>query len=152
GAQGPAGTTGATGATGPSNVQVVSIPSFTLQTSTAGTSSMSEYFGNLTAGASYKIEIVLRAQADRYLSNIGLTLLASGSGNSPSYNYVTSAVDEYNGGAFWSGNQFLIIGTMTVSASGSSLAVNLIDGRGSTSSGMTVTGSAYITLVGSITG
>ncbi|NBY51051.1 MAG: hypothetical protein EBQ55_00590, partial [Actinobacteria bacterium] len=145
--------TGATGSTGPSNTQIVSIPSFTLSTNTAYTSANSSYVGTLTAGQSYKFEIVVRAKTSSNSGRVGLNLLASGSGHTLNFNYMTSTVTEIQNNAVWVGYQYFVIGTIVVAAGGSSLAVTLIDGTGATgSTAITATGTASITLVGSVTG
>jgi hypothetical protein len=150
GAQGPAG---ATGATGPSEVQVLTVPSFSLQTTTPNTSALSTYFGNLIVGGKYKFEIVVRGKTNSALSRIGLEIYSSGTGNTLNYNYVLSNVDDFKNGSSWIGTQFLVVGTIAVGSASSSLAINLIDGMASTRSDpMTVSGTALITLVGSITG
>ncbi len=153
GAQGATGPTGATGATGPSNTQVISIPTFTLSTTTPNTSASSTYFGTLLAGSSYKFEFIVRGQSSYSSGRTGLAVLASGSGHSLSYNYITSNNTEYQNGSPWTGYQFMVIGTIRVGDGGSTLAVTLIDGGGTTgSAAITATGIASITLVGSVTG
>ena len=153
GSQGPAGATGATGATGPSNVQVISIANFTLQTTTPNTSAPSQFFGNLSYGQKYKFEIILRGKTSAALNSIGIAVLSSGEGNAVSYNYSVSNIEDFQNGSSWIGSQFTIIGTIVPGVSGSSLSVNVIDGRAATRDvPMTISGTAFITLVGSITG
>ena len=150
GSQGPAG---ATGATGPSNVQVISIANFTLQTTTPNTSAPSQFFGNLSYGQKYKFEIILRGKTSAALNSIGIAVLSSGEGNAVSYNYSVSNIEDFQNGSSWIGSQFTIIGTIVPGVSGSSLSVNVIDGRAATRDvPMTISGTAFITLVGSITG
>jgi hypothetical protein len=82
-----------------------------------------------------------------------LDLLTSGTGHTLSFSYITSSITEVQSNSVWNGYQFLVIGTITVGAGGSSLAVSLIDGTATTSSAsITATGIASITLVGSVTG
>jgi hypothetical protein len=148
---GAKGDTGATGATGPSNVQVITIPDFTLSTATSNTSASSTYFGVLNAGQSYKFEIIVRAKSNYKDGKTGLNLVASGTGHTLSFNYMTTSVVEYRSGATWAGYQFLVIGTINVAAGGSSLAIHLIDGTGTSGANtITATGIASITLVGSV--
>jgi hypothetical protein len=112
---------------------------------------MSQYVGNLSAGEKYKFEIIVRAKASSAFSRMGLTVVSSGGGNSLNYNYITSNLDDFQSGNAWIGNQFIVIGTITVGATASSIAVNIIDGQASTGgTPMTISGTAIFTLVGSI--
>jgi hypothetical protein len=130
---------------------VITISDFTLSTSTPNTSAPSSYFGVLEAGQSYKFEIIIRAKSSYKDGKTGLNLVASGAGHTLSFNYMTTSVVEYRGGATWAGYQFLVIGSISVAAGGSSLAVYLIDGTGTTgSNAITASGIASITLVGSV--
>jgi hypothetical protein len=148
---GTVGATGATGATGPSNVQVVSVPTFTLSTSTVNTSASSSYFGNLVGGQSYHFKIIVKGRSNNRDGKIGLSLAASGSSNSLTYDYMGSSVLEYRDGATWPGYQFVVIGTIVAGSTGSSLSVTLIDGMATSSSApVVVTGLATIVLVGSV--
>ena len=145
------GAPGATGATGPSNVYLVSIPSFTLSTSTIMGSATSTYFGILEANKSYSFQMILRGQSTLSSAYFGLTLAASGSGNSLSYEYSVSAANDVRSSNEWKGYQFRVIGTIIVSSATSSLSVSIWDGRGATNSvPMTISGTAIFTLVGSI--
>jgi len=108
-------------------------------------------FGVLNAGESYKFEIIVRAQSTYKDGKTGLNLVASGSGHTLNFNYMATSVAEYRNGANWLGYQFLVIGTITVAAGGSSLAVHLIDGSGTSGTyQITASGIALITLVGSV--
>ena len=144
---------GATGATGPSQTQVISIPSFSLSTGTPYTSALSSYVGTLVAGNSYKFEIIIRAKTSFIDGKTGLDLVASGSGHTLKFSYITSVVSEVQSNATWKGYQFLVIGTIVVGAGGSALAVSLIDGTATTggADSISASGIASITLVGSVT-
>ena len=77
GAIGPKGETGTAGATGPSEVSVVSIPSFTLSTSSAYGYAASSAFGTLLANKSYHFSIFLRSNASNTSYFLAPDLIAS---------------------------------------------------------------------------
>jgi hypothetical protein len=107
----------------------------------------------LAAGNSYKFEIIVRGQTNNKDGKTGLDILASGSGHTVNFSYITSSITEYRNSSTWNGYQFLVIGTIVVASGGSSLAVTLIDGTATTAAApITATGIASITLVGSVTG
>ena len=152
GATGPAGSTGATGATGPSNAYTYSIGSFSLSTSTPMGSSQSAYFGTLEANKSYSFEIVVRGQCGYASGSFGLTLNTSGSGNTLTYDYSMSYSSDVRSSTEWKGYSFRVIGTVVTGSSNSALAVSIWDGKANTNSyPMTITGTALVTLVGSVT-
>jgi hypothetical protein len=152
GTDGTNGAPGATGATGPSNVYTYLVPSFTLSTSTSMGSAFSDPFGSFEANKSYSFSIVVRGQCASTTGIYGLTLSASGSGNSLLYDYATSTANDVRTNAEWKGYQFRVIGTLRVGSANSTLSVSIWDARGSSNSNsMTVTGTAVITLVGSVT-
>ena len=146
---GPKGETGTAGATGPSEVSVVSIADFTLATSSSyGFTSTTT--GSLLANSKYKFEIFLRGTSSFASLVLGAEVLASGSTVNYSfhrsdYGYATGSarIPKVYG--------FLIEGTVSVGASNSVLEIKIIDGYGDTSSNpLTLSGKAYITLVGAI--
>ena len=108
--------------------------------------------GTLVAGNSYKFEIIVRAKTSDNSGRTGLDLLASGSGHTKAFSYMTSVISEVESNTTWRGYQFLVIGTITVAAGGSSLAISLIDGTATSGTfPITATGIASITLIGSVT-
>ena len=150
GATGSTGATGATGATGPSNVYLLTVPSFTLSTSTPKTSSSSVSFGSPENGKSYKFEMTVKGSTAASTGRFGLTVTSSGVGDQLTYDYVVAYVDEIRSGTTWKGWQFHVIGSL-IAGSGSSLTVSVTDGTGTTNSNpMSVTGTVLLTLVGSI--
>ena len=150
GATGTTGATGATGATGPSNVYLLTVPSFTLSTSTPKTSSSSVSFGSPENGKSYKFEMTVKGSTAASTGRFGLTVTSSGVGDQLTFDYVVAYVDEIRSGTTWKGWQFHVIGSL-IAGSGSSLTVSVTDGTGTTNSNpMSVTGTVLLTLVGSI--
>ena len=149
GLTGPKGETGTAGAVGPSEVTVVSIPNFSVATASAygygGTN-----VGTLAANKSYHFSIYLRGTSSFASLVLGAEVLASGSTVNYSfhrsdYGYATGSarIPKVYG--------FLIEGTVSVGASNSVLEIKIIDGYGDTSSNpLTLSGKAYITLVGAI--
>ena len=84
-------------------------------------------------------------------TDFGLIVGYTGTASSFSYDYMTAAVTDVRGGAVWRGYEFHAFGTIIVGAVDGALTVTVIDGGGRTSADpMTVTGSALITLVGSV--
>ena len=151
GPTGATGTTGSTGATGPSNAYSVSIPSFTLSTSTPNTSSLSTPFGSLQVGKSYVFELKVIGRSDYQGGEYGLTVTSGGTGNSLVYEYTTSLIRDYRDEIGARHYHFNVMGTIVVGSLTSSLTVAITDGTGNSgSSPMTLRGLAIFQLVGSI--
>jgi hypothetical protein len=149
GAQGPAGAKGETGSVGPSEVTVIDIPAITLATSAPYSFAISEPIGNLQPNRDYRFDIFLRGNSNAIDLVLGLDLISSGNTVSFSYHRADFKFATYS--ATPSSYGFLISGTVQVSTSQSSLMLRIIDGRGETgSNALTLTGKAYITLVGAI--
>lgn len=146
GAQGPAG---ATGATGPSEVTVVDIPQWILSSSSQFSYSNSVAFGELLAGKSYLITMHIAGNSSYNNLVLGLELFAPGSSitytyNRSDYRYATSSMTASKYG-------FDVIAAVTVATSNSQLSVRIYDGLGDSGAAtLTLTGKAYITLVGAI--
>ena len=160
GLQGIQGIQGVTGATGPSQVQVVPISSWLLSTSTGGTGNTSSGFGNLAASKSYQFIIGVNGklasiQAPTYAIKVGLTLQCSDPGATLTYSVSSSFGYSNDGDAVtYSKESFTVIGTLsTTSANPSSvLSITATDSGPTTGvDAMTLTGSAFIQLVGSLT-
>ena len=159
GATGATGATGLTGATGPSQVQVVSINSWPLSTTTAGTGNTSSAFGSLAASKSYEFILGVNGklatpQSPTYAIKVGLTLQCSDPSAVLTYT-VSSSFGYANDGdaATYSKESFIVIGTLTTSAANptSTLSITATDSGPTTGTDvMTLSGSAFIQLVGSI--
>jgi hypothetical protein len=155
GPAGPAGSNGATGPqgpagpTGPSEVTVVDIPTWTLATTTSFGFSESSPTGTLLQNKSYKFEAFVYGASTSY--NLALGLEASASNASLSFSYIkrenwfvtsNSTVFKY---------AFLVEGTVSSIQANSGIVIRIIDAYGETGAApLTLTGKAYITLVGSI--
>ena len=160
GLTGSTGLTGAVGATGPSQVQVVPISSWQLSTATAGTGNTSSAFGNLAPSKSYQFLLGINGklatnQAPSYAIRVGLTLQCSDPGAVLTYSVSSSFGYSNDGDAVtYSKESFIVIGTLTTSSANpsSTLSVTSTDSGPTTSADvMTLSGSAFIQLVGSLT-
>jgi hypothetical protein len=160
GSTGSQGIQGVTGATGPSQVQVVSITSWGLSTSTAGTGNTSLGFGNLAASKSYQFIFSVNGklasiQAPTYPIKIGLTVQCSDPGATLTYSVSSSFGYSNDGDAnTYSKESFTVIGTVltTNTNPSSTLSITATDSGPTTGvDAMTLTGSAFIQLVGALT-
>jgi hypothetical protein len=150
GATGATGARGETGIAGLPEVADIVIPTWTLQTATAYGFATSIGFGELKAGKSYQISILLWGTTNSVDSPYGIELLTS-SGVGPSYFYTVSpyryamtSTTSYKYG-------FSILGTLVVGDADVSLSVKVIGSAGDTTSKpMVITGKALITLVGQV--
>ena len=149
GATGPQGPAGPTGATGPSEVTVIDIPTWTLATSAPFGVGASALVGNLGAGKSYQIYIRVKGTSSLNNLVLGAELISSSNtvtfvADRSYFRYATSSsIEEMY--------SFEIFGTIQVGQNDSNFQVRVIDGFGSTGAApLTLTGKAYITLVGSI--
>ncbi len=149
GAQGPAGAKGETGTAGSSEVTVISISTITLGTSVPYSYSVSENIGALIANKSYVFEIYLRGNSNLIDLVLGLDLISTG--NTVTFNYQRSDFRYSTYSGVFTSYGFLVSGSIQVGASDSSISLRIIDGRGETgSTALTLSGKAYITLVGAI--
>ncbi len=150
GATGATGARGETGTAGLPEVADIVIPTWTLQTATAYGFATSIGFGELKAGKSYQISILLWGTTNSVDSPYGIELLTS-SGIGPSYFYTVSpyryamtSTTSYKYG-------FNILGTLEVGDADVSLSVKVIGSAGDTTAKpMVMTGKALITLVGQV--
>lgn len=150
GASGATGARGETGTAGLPEVADIVIPTWTLQTATAYGFATSIGFGELKAGKSYQISILLWGTTNSVDSPYGIELLTS-SGIGPSYFYTVSpyryamtSTTSYKYG-------FSIMGTLVVGDADVSLSVKVIGSAGDTTAKpMVMTGKALITLVGQV--
>ena len=152
--QGLKGDTGATGPEGPSKVVTISLPTWTLSSSSAGTSSTSAAFGALQTG-SYQFEIVVsgRTAGNASLSSrLGLTLQSSDASASLVYDYAYgTGISTSNGSDYFAKYSFTIVGTIQVVSANTNLSITVTDQ--STYSGgqpLTFGGRALIQFVGAI--
>ena len=146
GAQGPAG---ATGAAGPSEVTVVDIPQWILSSGAPFSYGNSAPFGNLQAGKSYFFMIHINGTSSFNNLILGLELISTN--GTLKYSFSRNDFRFATSNATSSGYVFDIYGTLQNGDSNSTLTVRVIDGLGDTGTGpLTLTGKAYITLVGAI--
>jgi hypothetical protein len=149
GATGPQGPVGPAGATGPSEVTVLEIPSFTLSSSSQFSYASSAQFGDLKANKNYLVSIFIRGTSAFNSLVLGLDLLCNGG----LINFVYSR-DDFRFASYsvtGSSYGFHITGTIQVGVTDSAMQVRIIDGFGDTGGNpLTLSGKAYITLVGSI--
>jgi hypothetical protein len=155
GPAGPAGSNGATGPqgpagpTGPSEVTVVDIPTWTLATTSSFGYSESIPIGSLSKGKSYQFYIRVKGTSSVNNLVLGAEVMSPNNTvtfvtNRSYFRYATStSVEEMY--------SFEIFGTIQVGQNDSNIQVRVIDGFGiTTATPLTLTGKAYITLVGSI--
>jgi hypothetical protein len=159
GSTGSTGITGAQGATGPSQVQVVSISSWILNTASAGTGNNSPPFGSLSPSKSYQFLLSVKGrlavnQSPSYAISVGLTVQCSDPSALMTYSVSSSFGYSNNGDATtYSKESFFVVGTVTTTAANpsSTLTVTATDSLASTGGdALTLSGSAFIQLVGSI--
>lgn len=155
GATGPAGSVGATGATGaqgpagPSEVTVVDIPEWILSSASPFAFTFSPAFANLLAGRSYSLQINLNGTSS--FNNLVLGLELSSPGSTVNYSYSRNDFRYALSSSIRTGYGFDVTGVVQTGSSDSHLVVKIIDGLGDTGNAtLTVRGTAYITLVGSI--
>mgnify|MGYP002142178737 CR=1 FL=1 len=149
GATGPQGPAGPTGATGPSEVTVIDIPEFVLAVSGSYSYSSTPAFGLLKANQNYVIDIVISGTSTRSLMLFGGELLSNG--NMIPASFWRNDFDYVSTSAQKSVYGFHFKAVFHVGATDSTIQVRIIDGRGETTAApLTLTGKAYITLVGSI--
>ena len=149
GAQGPAGVKGETGSVGPSEVTVIDIPSWILSSATPFSFSESAQFGNLNASSSYMFQIHVSGASAFNSHVLGLDIVSPGSTLTYSYSRNDFRYSTYSTMGTWYG--FDVVGTVQVGTTSTALRVRIIDGFGdSGTNALTLTGKAYITLVGAI--
>jgi hypothetical protein len=161
GAQGPAGPTGATGAAGaqgpkgetgtvgPSEVTVIDIPSWTLGSGTPLSYSASQLFGVLQSNKSY--QFVLHVTGTSSFSSFVLGVDLVSTGNALNFSYSRNNIRYASYSTVSNVYTFEIYGTIQIGSADSSLQIRVIDGFGDSGSNpLTLTGKAYITLLGAI--
>ena len=149
GPQGSAGATGASGAVGPSEVAVVDIPSWSLSSATPFSFSISEAIGELRVGSSYKFDLFIYGTSVLNNLVLGMDVVSPNAGLIFSVIRSDARYATYNATSFK--YSFLISGTITNIQGQTGISVRAIDAYGETGGGaLTMTGKAYITLVGAI--
>jgi hypothetical protein len=131
-------------------VKVISIPNFTINTSTPLGVASSSPFGTLATNSSYFFQIYLTGEAATTYFDFAATM--SSTGETPIFNYAASRSKLVT----LPGKNIVygvtLTGTIKTLGTVSTLAVNLIDITGETSadSGVTFSGRAYLQKVGTI--
>jgi hypothetical protein len=149
GATGPAGATGAQGPAGPSEVTVVDIPEWILSSATPYSFTFSPAFASLIAGRAYLISIHLQGSSS--FNNLVLGIEVSSPGSSVTYSYSRNDFRYALSSSIRTGYGFDITSTVQAGLTNSHLLIKVIDGLGDTGNAtLTLKGTAYITLVGSI--
>jgi hypothetical protein len=151
GIQGLKGDTGATGDVGPSNAYFVTIGSFLLQTSSAGSASSTQ-IGSLASGKNYTFQIALKGKRNSARPDdvFGLSI-SSTAGGTVSFNYITSTGWDYVDSHESYFDSFYVIGTIKSTTGTGGLIATISDpGAYTTTVSMSITGSAVIQLVGTI--
>jgi len=149
GPQGPLGATGASGAVGPSEVTVVDIPSWTMSSATPFSFSISDVIGELRAGSNYKFELFIYGTS--VLSNLVLGMDVITPNASSMFSVIRSDARFVTHNATSFKYSFLISGTISNIQGQTGIFVRAIDAYGETGGGtLSLTGKAYITLVGAI--
>jgi len=149
GATGPAGATGAQGPAGPSEVTVVDIPEWILSSATPYSFTFSSAFANLIAGRAYLVSINLQGSSS--FNNLVLGIEVSSPGSTVTYSYSRNDFRYALSSSIRTGYGFNITSTVQVGSTNSHLLIKVIDGLGDTGNAtLTLKGTAYITLVGSI--
>ena len=149
GGSGPAGATGPQGPAGPSEVTVVDIPEWTLSSAAPFSYGNSLPFGILLAGKAYKFEIYLTGISTFNSLVLGLEMFSNGS--VLRYSYTRDDFRYSTASTVSSAYTFHIFGTVSIGDATSAITARIYDGLGDTGIGpLTLKGTAYITLVGSI--
>ncbi len=152
GSPGSAGATGATGAqgpAGPSEVTVVDIPQWILSSGAPFSYIASAGFGQLLAGRSYKFEIYIFGTSTSPNLVLGGDVVVSNANLEFSYLRADDRYAGYSSSTHRYG--FYFSGTVTAIQGSTAMSVRIIDAYGETGAAtLTLTGKAYITLVGAI--
>jgi hypothetical protein len=144
------GETGTVGATGPSNVYVNSLPTWTLSTSSARTSSTSSLLPKFKAGKSYIYTIYLTGLSNSSTGIFEIDIIHEDS-SAARFNYVPTKQDNFQLEPIYVRYSFVITGVITTTLADVGISIKVTDDKGSTGThALSLGGYMYTTLVGSI--
>ncbi len=144
------GETGTVGATGPSNVYVNALPTWTLSTSSARTSSTSSMLPKFKAGKSYIYTIYLTGLSNTSTGIFEIDIIHEDS-SAARFNYVPSKQDNFQLEPIYVRYSFVITGVITTTSADVGISIKVTDDKGSTgTNALSLSGYMYSTLVGSI--
>ena len=150
GAIGLKGETGTVGATGPSNVYVNALPTWTLSTGSARTSSTSSLLPRFKAGKSYMYTIHLTGLSNSSTAIFEIDVIHEDSSASR-FNYIPSKQDNFLSEPIYFRYSFVITGVITTTSADVGISIKVTDDKGSTGTNpLSLSGFMYSTLVGSI--
>jgi hypothetical protein len=150
GAIGLKGETGTVGATGPSNVYVNALPTWTLSTGSARTSSTSSLLPRFKAGKSYIYTIHLTGLSNSSTAIFEIDVIHEDSSASR-FNYIPSKQDNFLSEPIYFRYSFVITGVITTTSADVGISIKVTDDKGSTGTNpLSLSGFMYSTLVGSI--
>jgi hypothetical protein len=150
GAVGLKGETGTVGATGPSNVYVNALPTWTLSTSSARTSSTSSLLPKFKAGKSYIYTIHLTGLTNSSTAIFEIDIIHEDNSASR-FNYIPSKQDNFLSEPIFFRYSFVITGVITTTSADVGISIKVTDDKGSTGTNpLSLSGYMYSTLVGSI--
>jgi hypothetical protein len=150
GAVGLKGETGTVGATGPSNVYVNALPTWTLSTSSARTSSTSSILPKFKAGKSYIYTIYLTGLSNSSTGIFEIDIIHEDS-SAARFNYVPTKQDNFQLEPIYVRYSFVITGVITTTLADVGISIKVTDDKGSTGThALSLSGYMYSTLVGSI--
>ena len=144
------GETGTVGATGPSKVYVNALPTWTLSTSSARTSSTSSMLPKFKAGKSYVYTIYLTGLSNTSTGIFEIDIIHEDS-SAARFNYVPSKQDNFQLEPIYVRYSFVITGVITTTSADVGISIKVTDDKGSTgTNALSLSGYMYSTLVGSI--
>jgi hypothetical protein len=150
GAIGLKGETGTVGATGPSNVYVNALPTWTLSTGSARTSSTSSLLPKFKAGKSYIYTIHLTGLTNSSTAIFEIDIIHEDSSASR-FNYIPSKQDNFLSEPIFFRYSFVITGVITTTSADVGISIKVTDDKGSTGTNpLSLSGYMYSTLVGFI--
>jgi len=150
GAVGLKGETGTVGATGPSDVYVNALPTWTLSTGSARTSSTSALLPKFKAGKSYIYTIHLTGLSNSSTGIFEIDIIHEDSSASR-FNYTPTKQDNFQLEPIFFRYSFVISGVITTTSADVGISIKVTDDKGSTgSNALSLSGYMYSTLVGSI--
>ena len=150
GAVGLKGETGTVGATGPSNVYVNALPTWTLSTGSARTSSTSSLLPKFKAGKSYLYTIHLTGLSNSSTGLFEIDIIHEDSSASR-FNYTPTKQDNFQLEPIYYRYSFVITGVITTTSADVGISIKVTDDKGSTGThALNLSGYMYSTLVGAV--